>query len=235
MKILLELQSSKLKLTQFSRKLGIATAEASRHLQRLNEDHLIKKNTNGSYQLTQIGEIILVLMSNIRFIVDKKELFLQYDLSGLPYEFINRIGELEKSEYIDETFKNLELAQDYFREAKEFIWILSDHILKTAIPIIQEKLRDKNFENRIILPETVMPPSHEALISSTLPGVKKRTLPHVGIIILVTETYACLAVPTLNGKMDYTGFVSTDDKFRKWCTDVFRYYWYKAKPFGTRK
>ena len=46
-KIMLELQKGKLKLSNLSRKLDLTVTEASRHLQRLSEAKLIQKDTDG--------------------------------------------------------------------------------------------------------------------------------------------------------------------------------------------
>ena len=229
MNILTELQSSKLKLSQISKKHKIAVAEASRHLQRLKEDKLIQKNMNGTYQLTQLGDTTLSIISNLRFLTEQKEFFLRYDLSSVPYDLINRIGELEKSEYINETFRNIEFAQEKFQEAEKYIWIFSDQILRTSIPTIQEKIKDKNFEVRLLLPESIMPPENQSLIPSTYAKVQKRTLPQIHTIVLATDKHSFFSVPTANGKMDYTGFNSNNDRFRKWCKDLFIHYWETAK------
>jgi predicted transcriptional regulator len=41
---------------------------------------------------------------------------------------------------------------------------------------------------------------------------------------------AILSFPTLHGKFDYLGFTSKDDETRKWCNDLFMYYWERAEP-----
>lgn len=231
--ILSELKTSKLGISQIAKKLGIAVAEASRHLQRLSDEKLITKNSNNTYKLTQLGEITLSSLSKLRFLSKQKDFLLQYDLSDIPYDFINRIGELEQGQYINETLPNLDFAEKRFLEAEKYIWILSDHILKSAVPIISDKIKDKNFEVRLLLPEAVMPKEENSKVPLTMQGVQKRTLPQIKTIVLATENYATFAVPTLNGKMDYTGFNSDDERFRKWCQDLFNYYWDRAK--STRK
>ncbi|MBC8223278.1 DUF1724 domain-containing protein [Candidatus Bathyarchaeota archaeon] len=41
---------------------------------------------------------------------------------------------------------------------------------------------------------------------------------------------AILSFPTLDGKFDYLGFTSKDDRALEWCFDLFRYYWESAVP-----
>jgi predicted transcriptional regulator len=47
------------------------------------------------------------------------------------------------------------------QEANEYIWIMSDQILTSTVPIIGERLK-RGVEFRFIFPETIVPP----------PGVK---------------------------------------------------------------
>ena len=41
---------------------------------------------------------------------------------------------------------------------------------------------------------------------------------------------AALAFPEVTGGFDYLGFTSRDEKTLKWCTELFQYYWDRAKP-----
>jgi predicted transcriptional regulator len=46
----------------------------------------------------------------------------------------------------------------------------------------------------------------------------------------MTDKEAIFGLPTLDGRIDYSIFVSKDLKFRKWCLDLFNYYWDQGKP-----
>jgi predicted transcriptional regulator len=77
------------------------------------------------------------------------------------------------------------------------------------------------------MPETIVPPPGFRPAA----GVDRRMLPKVPIEITVTDKKAMFGLPTLDGKLyGHTVFVSEDSKFRKWCLDLFNYYWDQGKP-----
>jgi len=227
--ILLELQKSRLKLSHVSQRLDLTVTEASRHLHRLSEAKIIEKDIDGLYGLTSYGELSLSLLSGLGFVNNHKDFFLEYDVSCLPYEFIDRIGELGGGKYGGEILGNIELIENEFKKADEFIWVISDQILKSLIPIVIEKIKQP-FDFRFISSQKVIPFDNIAPLPSTLGGVQKRMLPKVDIIVVVTDKAAGFCFPQKNGKIDYRNFNGNDIKFCKWCKDLFIYYWEKAKP-----
>jgi predicted transcriptional regulator len=228
--IMLELQKSGLKLSQISRKMDLTVTEASRHLQRLNEAMLIQKDNEGYFQLTPFGKLSMSLLPALGFASKHREYFLEYDISKIPIEFVERIGELEKSAYVSEIFRNLEEGENRIREASELVWILSDQVLASSIPTLAEKMKNTPFDLRIVLPEGMFPPEEKSRLPSNISYIQKRVLPRVDISIVCTEKYAVFCLSNRNGKIDYTGFAGTDKKFHKWCKDLFLHYWEKAKP-----
>jgi predicted transcriptional regulator len=155
---------------------------------------------------------------------------MEYDVSRIPYEFIDRIGDLAESGLGTDTFRNIDETEKMFREAQEYIWILSDQILTSAAPIVGGKAKS-TFEYRIILPEDVFRlSSSKPLIPLSALGIQMKILPKVDVVIVMTEKFAALCLPNQSGRIDYTGFGGSDPKFHKWCKDLFLYYWEKGKP-----
>jgi len=229
MNIMLEIQKQRLKLSHISKKLDMTVTETSRHLQRLGEARLIEKDVEGLYGLTPFGVLVLSLLSGLGFVSRYRDYFMEYNMSRIPYEFISRIGELAEGGLGAETLKNLEETEKMFREAREYIWILSDQILMSAAPIVAEKVKSA-VEYRVILPEGIVQyPDYKPLIPSA-PNFQKKVLPKVEVVIVMTEKVAAFCLPNQSGKIDYTGFGGSDPKFHKWCKDLYLYYWEKAKP-----
>lgn len=231
MMIMLELQRQTSRLSNLSRKLRLTTPEASRHLQRLSEAGLIKRDADGLYGLTPFGTLVMSQLSGLDFAAKNRVYFMEYDTSCLPYDFISRIGELSEGKFLGETFRVLEESQRRFREAEEFIWVLSDRNLALLTPVLVEKM-ESSIDLRFILPsDNAFPPDSVAPLPSTMPGVQKRVLPRVDLTLAVTEKHAGFGLPLPGGKLDYRSFIGDDSKFHKWCKDLFMYYWEKAKPF----
>lgn len=228
-KLMFELQKNPLKLSQISRKMNLTATEGSRHLQRLRETKLIQKNVEGYFSVSPFGELILFLISPLDFVTKHQNYFLDYDVSPIPYEFVSRIGELNKGEFGGEILSNIEYLEQEIRKAQKFIWIQTDQVLKNLIPLVLEKIKQP-FDFKYISPEHIMPSDSKAPIPSTLPSVQKRVLPIVNNIVIVTDKAAGFCLPDASGKIDYRNIHGTDPKFRKWCKDIFLHYWNQAKP-----
>lgn len=232
MAIMLELQRQALKLSALSNRLHLTTPEASRHLKRLNEAMLIQRDAEGLYGLTSFGSLVLSQLSGLDFSARNMELFQEYDASCLPYDFVSRLGELAGGRFVSETFRVLEETERAFREAQEFIWILSDQNLALLGRVLAEKLGSVEF--RFILPEGAYLPDRVAPIPSTMTGVQKRVLPKVEITIVVTERQAGFGLPTRGGRRGYRSFIGEDPRFYKWCRDLYLHHWDRAKLFVSK-
>lgn len=92
MSILLQLKNSEMKLSKLSQTLNLNITETSRHLQRLNEAGLVQKKPDNSFSLTQFGELTLLMTNNLGFISKHSDFFHEYDISGVPIEFVEKFG-----------------------------------------------------------------------------------------------------------------------------------------------
>ncbi len=221
MNLLQKLQKQRMKLSHVSEKLDMTVTEASRHLQRLSDAKLIQKDVDGQYGLTHFGNLTLSLLSGICFISRNTRYFLEHDLTHLPPEFVERIGELSSIPHeTSDVMTSFRLSEIMLQQSTEYMWIMSDQILTTTLPIIGERMKN-GVEFRFIFPEHIVPP----------PGVKpepkaqRRRLPKVEEIILMTEKEAMFGFPDLNGKMDYALLVGKDPNSHKWCKDLYLHRW----------
>ena len=224
-KILLELEKGPNNLTRIAKKLDFTAQGTSRHVARLLQMSLITRNLEGNYILTPYGRVSLKLLSAYEFLSKNRQYFLSHDASVLPYEFINRLGELSES-YLQEDFiTNYVLEGEMARQAEEYAYSIGWQLNVNATPIVAEKVK-LGVKFRTILPETiVLPPGFRPA-----EGVERRLLPKVQLGFTVTDKKAIFGLPTLDGKTDGANFVSEDPKFRKWCVDLFNYYWAQGKP-----
>jgi len=226
MNVMLELQKQRLKLSHISKKLDMTVTEASRHLQRLSEAKLIQKDVDGLYGLADFGNLTLSLLSGICFISENRQYFLEHDLSRLPSEFVERIGELSSvSLGTADVMTSFRLSEIMLQEASEYMWILSDQVLTSTVPIIGERMK-RGVEFRFIFPENLVAPPGVKPVH----GAQRRALPRVEEIILMTEKEAMFGFPYLNGKLDYALLIGKDPESHKWCKDLFLHRWEKATP-----
>jgi predicted transcriptional regulator len=231
-----EIGREKMKLTQLTSLISATPQETSKHLIRLRNAGTIEKDSEGFFAQTSFGKILHELLPALRFANKNQRYLLSHDMALLPLEFIERLGELQESEYTEGVGKILSHTQQAVREAEEYIWLMADH------PIGGEefiggnmKLEASDVKWRIIIPGgNDFAPS--SLHYTYDPRKGKRI--EFGLMkeskdikagIVLNERTAGLTLPDLNGRLDFnSGFRSGSTLFHKWCFDLFNYHWHKT-------
>jgi predicted transcriptional regulator len=224
------IERERFKLTQISERLNLSMQETSRHLSRLKDAKLVRKDVDGFYQVTPLGRISLRLLPGYNFITRNRDYFQDHELTWLPPEFIERVGELEECEPGKGVMQVLHLAGVVMEEAERYVWILTDEVMTASIPMIRKGI-ERLIEFRILLPEQLTLPSGFELPEPAPRGLMEmRWLSEVKICIVMNETLAGLCLPDAKGKIDFSaGFASRKPRFHKWCEDLFLHYWEEAK------
>jgi predicted transcriptional regulator len=235
-RILLHLLSKEAKLTELSKALSLPVQEVSRQLSRMENVDLVRKSPKGSYGVTPYASHVLGLIPGLGFLSEHREYFMSHTLSGLPRQFVDRIGSLTGASYIGDVmmaFSNVETA---IREAQESIWILSDQILMSTLPLIQEA-EERGVEFRLMLPESVEPPpvffermTRMMEAPPPKPGqMETRWLEAVSLTMTLNERRVShISFRGTDGGHDYRGFKAEDPNSLVWARDLFQHLWEKA-------
>jgi predicted transcriptional regulator len=225
MNIMNTLLEERLKLSHVSQKLDMTVTETSRHLQRLSDISLIEKDVEGTFGPTSYGKLAIKLLSSLEFISKNSGYFLEHDISGIPDELISRINELGNGDLDDNVVGVLAHVNTMIEDADEYFWVMSyARTLPDTLSILEGKIKEGVSLQRIHPEDTTPIPN-----TPVLPDIR-RTLPRIDVRIIINEKEAMCSFPTLDGKIDYASFISKDQKFHKWCRDVFLYYWEITKP-----
>ena len=217
----------RLRLTQLASKLSASTQETSRHLSRLQEARIIEKQSDGCFTLTSFGRAMEALLPSLKFLTQYREYFLSHDLSALPLDFLERIGELQRSEFAHGVGLVLSHTSQVFREAKRFVWLASDNVMDLST--LGGRAASEDVVLRIIVPAGRI--SGPQSVGAELPAkAELRVVGKVSAGLALNEKTAGVTFPDLAGKIDFnSGFAGGDPKFRKWCTDLFMFHWNEAK------
>ncbi len=207
----------------------MTATEAVRQLQRLSEASLIRRKPDGSYTITEYGRLELHLSASSEFIFKHREYFLNHDVSCLPHQFVNRIGELSQTELTTDTIENFNRVGKMFSEAEEFVWAIGEQALESAGRTVNEKT-SKGVKFRFLTPErlllaNVSPPA-------TAQNVEVRSLSDIPAIMAITDKEAVVCLRLIGGGVDYAGFYGRDPIFLGWAGDLFRDQWERAKPWS---
>lgn len=224
--ILHELEAKSLKMQEVARRLDLTTTDAFRQIQRLSEASLIRKQPDGSYTITQYGRLVLQASSPLGFLFKHREYFLAHDLFCLPYQFVNRIGELSGASLSRDSMENINRAGQMVREAGQYMWGGGpERPLETAGHVAYERAL-KGVKFKFLFPEQFLP-DHKAL-AGTPQNIEWRGLSSIPVTIVLTEKVAGISFPFVGGKADYAAFIGNDPVFLGWVKDLFLYYWEKG-------
>ncbi len=213
-------------MQQLATVLDMTTTETFRHLQRLSESKLVEKKADGSYFVTPLGELAMVFLSSFNFILQNGSYFLEHPVSCLPYEFVNRLGELSGGEFCGEALSTFNRARRIVFDAEEFIWVIAEQVDSSHVQATNEKVV-KGLDFKFVMQKDL------AKIVKITPEVEhlkeRRYLERIPVSLMANEKEACVLLRRANGEMDYLGFFGTHEKFRKWIQDLFKYYWERAE------
>jgi predicted transcriptional regulator len=225
----------KRRLSQLTTKLSATPQETSKHLVRLRDAKLIEKDSEGFFGLTAFGKIIVNLVPSFRFLTQNREYFLSHDISSLPLEFIERLGELQGGQYVDKVGSVLAHIQQVAQGAEKYIWLMADHRLGDQ----EYVTKSGKLESSSTLTWRVIVPASSSI---NWTEVRRTAGTHKGRIeyhliedpndikagMALNEKIAGFTFPDITGKIDFnSGFRSNNPLFRKWCQDLFVFHWNK--------
>ena len=222
--ILRALSGESLKMQEVARRLDVTATEAFRQLERLSSALLVQRLPEGTYTITHFGKLLMQLSCPLGFLLKYKEYFMTHDITPLPHQFVNRLGELSETTLVSDTMESLNRAQRMFIETKEFGWGLAEGVVPELMgPIMADHMRQGR-KFKFIVPQAKMPAG-----PADLPGMEIRSLSQVPAVVAITEKEAAFCLRTFDGKMDYSAFYGCDPVFLGWAKDLFNYFWEKGK------
>jgi len=224
--ILRELQTRNLRTQEIASRLDMTATEAVRQLQRLSEASLVQRQPEGSYAITEYGKLMLQLSSSSEFVFNHREYFLDHDVFRLPYQFVNRIGELSQTNLIMDAIENMNKVGQMFRGAEEFLWAMGEQAPESVGQTLDEQVQ-KGVKFRFLVPESLLP----AVSASRAPmqNIDVKGLPDLPALIGINEKEAIVGLRFVGGRVDYASFYGRDPISLNWVRDLFLYYWDKGK------
>lgn len=234
MKILQALKRGPINLTSLSKEFGLTNQQCIRHLSRLVETGLAEKDPEGLYSISPYGELTLRQYRGQIFAAEHRDYFNRHTLANVPDMFVSRLGELSDSTYVDDVmvvFRNIERI---FDEAEEYVWRVTDRYLMMVVPNAASAC-GRGVEIRLIEPRDIVYPPDigetDVFEKAWREGLfRNRILERVDVFLAMSEReVASVAFPTLDGRFDYLGFTSKDERVHEWCRDLFERLWVSAE------
>jgi predicted transcriptional regulator len=241
--ILLQLQEGHSTLSGLSRRLGIVVQEVHRNINRLVEARLVKKESGNSYSLTTFGSTTLMQLSSIKFLADNSKYFSDHNLGELPAKFVQRIGALVNSSFLDNSVAVFEYQKELIDDAQEYVNVALSQVPSYLIEYFQPMLRRRRVKLHYLLPVNAGMPKKRHTAAAHLEfhqllqegAVQRRMVKTMTAGVMMNEKQALLMFSSPKGEVD-TGscFSSNSEQFHEWCVDYFDYMWRQSRPFDSK-
>jgi predicted transcriptional regulator len=238
--ILQVLMTEDMRLSHISKRLDFTVQETSRNITRLSEKELVTREPDGTFRITSYGKYALGLLPGYKFLSSHSDFLLTHTLDKLPGEFFVRVGELSECTYTGDAMITFYNAEKMMQEAEEYLWVISDQHMISAIPHMTDALR-RGVNIRSIMPRDQGYPDgyvEQKAMKEAIPVVAKarksglfeeRWVPVVDTPIGISEKMTGrIFFPTVEGVFDYNGLTVVDERSHKFVEDIFMYYWERA-------
>ena len=223
--ILFELQTKNLKMQEVAQKLSLTHTEVFRQLQRLSEALLIQKKPEGTYAITQNGKLLLELSRSFEFVSRFRQSLLSRDLERIPYQFINRLGELSQAKLSMDTNEMINNAEQLILGAEKYLWLIGQRPLSSLNQKVDE-VSQKGVQVKLLFDE------NSRKFYDNIPekrNFEKRVVPTIPAIMLINEKMAGINILPTDKRGDSMVLYGSDPKLLKWADDLFLYFWEQGK------
>jgi predicted transcriptional regulator len=231
-----------LNVTNLARERDITSQECSRHVSRLLEAGLVYKDLDGLYHSSAYGELLLRLQPSYEFVCGHREYFSSHSLDFLPESLAIRIGELSQSDYVGDVMVSIHKMERLLKEAEEYVLTIAAQYPTSTYPLFFDAW-ERGVRVMSVDPRRRVPPKEiveaisqkdwrERIHEARAKGLSKdRLWDVIDINLWMSEReVAIIAFPKVDGSSDLLGFSSEDERTRKWCSNLFDYYWEKGEP-----
>ena len=246
--ILYTISENKKTLSSIAKELNTTTQETHRNLNKLMNSNIIEKDFKGYFSLTVFGDMIIKNITAINFLSKHKRFFSEHNFHNIPIKFIQRIGALEKSDFLSGFVAVIEYIKRMYQNCERYIYSILPQVpldlIHTAIPIV----RERGLKFKHILPiDALIPKKSEEFLENEgysqllYKGIiERRMVTKTNLGIVLTENQALVMFPLSKGQVDmnfiFCNNVSIDGGlFHEWCLDYFIEIWNNAKTFDSGK
>jgi predicted transcriptional regulator len=227
LRILFLTADERLNLTQIAIRIHASIQETSRNLTRLRKDKFVRKTAEGHYRITPYGRANLYIITNQKYLCKNQDYYSRHNVSDIPTEFICRIGEMENCTKIDRIMKVILQIEQCIAKSEQKILLMYDQVISSSLLTIENKIKSGIILTQILPKDVFLSVDIKRIITGSN---HERTLSQVKSFLLVTEKEALVAHSDWYDRIDYNeAFLTQDQTARKWCLDLFNYFWEKSE------
>ena len=224
-------------LSDLRKDLNVGSTTISHALRELEDNKLIRQDAERYYFLTNIGKIVtnglIDLNNTMETLYTFESFWLAHDLSAIPSQLLDKLGQLKDSRIISGTpvlvFKAYETVINLLKDAKE-VKVVSSILIPDIKLLFDMLVAEKDM--RIILTEDALYPSIEEVgLERVNEAIEKNFKLHmlkqnqkIGFFV-VTDRFMALVPYRLDGVFDWSSdLLSCNKTAIDWGLALFNHY-----------
>jgi predicted transcriptional regulator len=210
--ILKVLDSAPATFTSLAKEVGLNSTEMSRQLSRLTDAELIEKKGDGKYHNTNLGKLIISYISGLDLISENSVFFNQHDTGSIPIHLRPQMGAFSSVEFAEGVYNIMNILEERDDDLSSYVWFMAPDFPRHHLSGLDKHLNE-GLEIRAIITENLLESLEKGVEATN--KIKIRTVEKVKISVVSSDGFSMVQL-------------GSDDRFRKWCDDLFQYYWDKA-------
>lgn len=240
LRIILNLKERNSKISDMAKKLDATVPEVHRNFTRLTKSGFIQKNVDGTFSLTQYGQIVHAQIPSLVFLSKNKKFFQTHNFADLPTKFLQRIGALSNSQLINGYVKVLEKWAEIYKNSNQYIYnILVEvsydlELTDTILKKLQSGVKIKS----IFSDSAIVSRDRKKILEKkgfqkfiTNEDIKRKMKKNIQILVVLNEKEAGICFPS-DDEVDMSKmFYGKDEDFHDWCLDYFNDSWKDSGSF----
>lgn len=246
-KMLMSLLEKPKTSTILKAELGVGASTVIHAARDLEKQGFLIEKPDG-YHLTPVGKMIsLKFIDFIKLLsVAKrnKDFWLTHDIDGIPQDFLERLGELQKLKVIKSSPTNLlqvlSLYVKLVSQARELYGVSPVYIPEFSK--LMKKLIKKGAKVYLVISKEILEPVIKSYQKDIDEEVKKRVktgylkiwiIDEVKVAMTVTDSFVSIGLFNLDGSYDFIhDLISYDEEAIRWGRELFEYYKSRAKEIS---
>jgi predicted transcriptional regulator len=240
--ILISVSRNPAKLSYLAREFDATVQDIHRNVNRLMVAGLVKRREDGKIHLTEYGRLVAKQIAYFTFLKKHEKFFEEHILGGIPEKFLQRIGALQKCEFVRSVAAVMERLKKIESGTKKQLRIIVSQAWAEEGRIIIELSMHNVQVLSIVGRNTIMP---KEIIDSigrviekmpTSQKMQTKMVEKIDAALYISDEQAAVMFPDIRGEIDMGAiFIGSDPAFYEWCNDLFDYYWQRGGYFDVRK
>jgi predicted transcriptional regulator len=240
--ILISVSRNPSKLSYLARELDATVQDIHRNVNRLMIAGLVRRGEDGKIHLTGYGRLVTKQIAYFIFMKKHEKFFEFHTLGDISEKFLQRIGALQKCEFVHSVAVVMERLKKLESSTKKQLKIMVSQAWAEEGRIIIELPMHGVQVLSIVGKNTIMP---KEIIDSIGRSIEKmpanqkmqtKMVEKVDAALYISDDQAAVMFPNMSGELDMGAiFIGSDPAFYEWCNDLFDHYWERGGYFDVRK